>query len=139
MQKSDILNPAGPSELDECSIYDITMGKNLMSGVMMAVRDADKQLGFQYWPELLTSDAMLFFFPDEQVRSMHMRNVAFPLLMSWINKDHIVVSQIRAMPSDTQLYSSEKPAMYCLESHPALLSRLQIGDELEFIRDKKTT
>lgn len=130
------LNPSVDNPLKECSIYDVTMGKNLISRVMMAIKDSDKQLGFQFWPELLPSDAMLFFFPTEEIRSMHMRNVAFPLLMSWINKDHIVVSQMVAEPSDTYLYSSKVPAQFCLESHPALLSRLQLGDELRFTLDK---
>lgn len=131
------LNPSGPNQLDECSIYNVSMDKPLISGVMMAIEDPDKQLGFQFWPELLTSDAMLFFFSKEEVRSMHMRNVAFPLLMSWIDKDYKVVSQIVADPSNTVIYSSNVPAMYCLESHPALLSRLQIGDELKFTKIEK--
>ena len=137
MNKIKTLNPSGPNQLDECSIYNVSMDKPLISGVMMAIEDSDKQLGFQFWPELLTSDSMLFFFTKEEVRSMHMRNVAFPLLMSWIDKDCKVVSQIVAQPSETVLYSSSVPAMYCLESHPALLSRLQIGDELEFKKMEK--
>ena len=136
MKKSNILNPSGPDQLQECSVYNSTMDKMLIPNVMMAIKEVDKQLGFQFWPELLTGDAILFFFDKEDIRTMHMHNVAFPLLMVWIDANRKILNMFVAQPSDSQLYSSKIPSQYCLECHPALLSRLQLGDQLKFLKKK---
>lgn len=137
MQKSIGLNPSGPNQLEYCTVFNVTTGKTLLPSVMIADNDADRALGFQFWPELMTGDAMLFLFDDEQVRNMHMRNVAFPLMMCWINTDRIVIGMTLAQQSNTQLYSSKVPVRYCLECHPAIISRLQAGDELRFTRNEE--
>ena len=124
------------NELPACNIYNVTNGDLVIKDAMLLVRSDDMRLGFQFWPKLSITDAMTFFFNEESIRSMHMRNVTFPLLMTWLNKDSVIISQVLAQPSNTQLYSSVLPASLCIESHPDLLERLHVGDKLSIVRSK---
>lgn len=58
--------------------------------------------------------------------------VLFPIAAIWIDSMGRVTSAQLARPWRL-FYASSSPAQYVLEGHPDLLSRVQVGDELNFI------
>ena len=120
--------------LRKCTIYNATTNVILFPNAMIADNDNLRQLGFQYFEEMEDEDSILFLFEDEKVRSMHMRNVKFPLLMTWMDSNHVVCGMSIAEANSPLLYSSTYPAQFCLESHPDLIYKIRIGDVLKFLK-----
>jgi uncharacterized membrane protein (UPF0127 family) len=63
--------------------------------------------------------------------SIHMLFVFFPIAAIWINSAGRVTSAQLAKPWHPY-YASTEPACYVLETSPAILERIQVGDEVDF-------
>ncbi len=71
---------------------------------------------------------------DERVESVmataiHMLFVFFPIAVVWLDRNFCVVDKRLARPF-RPYYAPRRPARYILEASPALLERVEIGDQL---------
>lgn len=72
--------------------------------------------GMMWRKELPAGKAMLFIFPDEQVRSFWMRNTLIPLDMIFISADKTIVGIVaQAAPKTLTSRSVGAPSKYVLE------------------------
>ena len=95
------------------------------------------QTGLMYRSSMEDHQAMLFVFPDSQVRSFYMKNTQIPLDIIYINSNKEIVSfQKNARPFDESPLPSSVPSQYVLEINAGLSDEwgLEKGDRIEFTR-----
>jgi len=63
--------------------------------------------------------------------SIHMFFVPFPIAVVWINDAGQVVDKVLALPW-RPFYAPRSPARYVLETQPAFLDHISLGDEIVF-------
>lgn len=63
--------------------------------------------------------------------SIHMLFVFFSISVFWMNSEGVVVDKTIAQP--WRFYGPKHAAQYILEVSPAILDKVQIGDQLAFI------
>jgi uncharacterized membrane protein (UPF0127 family) len=63
--------------------------------------------------------------------TIHMFFVFFPIAVVWLDGERRVVDKVLARPF-RPYYAPRAAAQYFLEGEPALLDRVEIGDELAF-------
>jgi uncharacterized membrane protein (UPF0127 family) len=93
----------------------------------------ERETGLMYRKQMKDDRAMLFVFPDEQVRYFYMKNTYIPLDIIYADgKMRIVSIAHNAVPLDETPLSSVKEAKYVLEIKGGLCERLGIaeGDRL---------
>jgi len=93
------------------------------------------QTGLMYRDSMKDHQAMLFIFPDVQVRSFYMKNTAIALDIIFINETKEIVSfQKNAKPYDATSLPSGAPVQYVLEINAGLSDRwgLETGDRIEW-------
>lgn len=93
------------------------------------------QTGLMYRSSMEDHQAMLFIFPDSQVRSFYMKNTQIPLDIIYINSNKEIVSfQKNARPFDERSLPSQFPAQYVLEINAGLSDEwgLEAGDRIEW-------
>jgi uncharacterized membrane protein (UPF0127 family) len=90
--------------------------------------------GLQYRRRLRPGEALILVHGSDSVAttSIHMFFVFFPIAAIWINSQGRVTSAQLARPW-RPFYASPQPARYVLEAEPALLERLKVGDEVDFV------
>ncbi len=90
--------------------------------------------GLQFSKPLEPDQGLLMVNQSEGVAStsIHMFFVFFPIAAIWINNDGLVTSAQLAKPW-RPYYASPKPARYILEAPPETLSRVSVGDEVDFL------
>jgi uncharacterized membrane protein (UPF0127 family) len=90
--------------------------------------------GLQFRRRLRPDEAIILVYPDEGVflSSIHMLFVFFPIAAIWIDSMGRVTKTQLAKPW-RPYYASPTPAQYVLEADPELLSRISVGDELNFV------
>lgn len=90
--------------------------------------------GLQYRRRLEPGEALILVKPADSIvnSSIHMFFVFFPIAAVWINHQGRVTSAQLARPW-RPYYASHEPARYVLEASPDLLSRIVVGDEVEFV------
>jgi len=90
--------------------------------------------GLQFSKPLQPHQGLLLANKNEGVASssIHMFFVFFPIAAIWINNDGLITSAQLAKPW-RPYYASPKPARYILEASPEILSRVSVGDEVEFL------
>ena len=90
--------------------------------------------GLQFRRRLRPGEAIILVHPDEGVfmSSIHMLFVFFAIAAVWIDSMGRVTSVQLAMPW-RPYYRSPSPAQYVLETSPEFLSRVSVGDELNFV------
>lgn len=96
------------------------------------------QTGLMYRSSMEDNQAMLFVFPDSQVRSFYMKNTRIALDIIFINSNQEIVSfQKNAQPFDERSLPSNVPSQYVLEINAGLSDSwgLETGDRIEW---KKT-
>jgi len=84
------------------------------------------------------NQAMLFIFPNIQMRSFYMKNTIIPLDIIYLDENKKVVSiQKNAKPMDETSLPSSAPAKYVLEINGGLSDELNIveGDSIAFTKD----
>lgn len=64
--------------------------------------------------------------------AIHMFFVFFPIVAIWLDRDGRVVDTRLARPW-RPLYVPRAPARYVVEAAPALLEKITVGEELEFV------
>jgi uncharacterized membrane protein (UPF0127 family) len=100
------------------------------------VADTDEATtrGLMWRAQLPDGKAMLFIFPDEQVRSFWMRNTLIPLDMIFISADKTIVGIVRnAVPRTLASRSVGIPSKYVLEVRGGWSERsgIQSGSRVE--------
>lgn len=93
------------------------------------------QTGLMYRSSMDNNQAMLFVFPDSQVRSFYMKNTQIALDIIYINTNLEIVSfQKNAQPLDERSLPSTAPAQYVLEINAGLSDTLglEAGDRIEW-------
>ena len=90
--------------------------------------------GLQFRRRLRPGEAIILVHPDEGVflSSIHMFFVFFAIAAVWIDSMGRVTSVQLARPW-RPYYHSPSPAQYVLEASPEFLSRVSVGDELNFV------
>lgn len=90
--------------------------------------------GLQYRRRLEPGEALILVKPADSIvnSSIHMFFVFFPIAAVWINHQGRVTSAQLARPWHPY-YASPEPARYVLEAAPDLLSRIAVGDEVDFV------
>jgi len=107
-----------PPEFRPDKVVAVTDGTNTVA-VFQAETAADDyswQTGLMYRKSMRNTDAMLFIFPDEQVRYFYMKNTYIPLDIIYIDKNKRIISiHADARPLDETPVPSPAPAQYVLE------------------------
>jgi len=76
----------------------------------------ERETGLMYRKKMRDNQAMLFVFPDREVRYFYMKNTYLPLDVLFMDEDGKIVSITEnAQPLDERPFSSQKPARYVLE------------------------
>jgi hypothetical protein len=98
----------------------------------------ETQTGLMNRGSMQNNQAMLFIFPDVEMRSFYMKNTLIPLDIIYIDETNKVVSiQKDAKPMDETALPSQAPAKYVLEINAGLSDQLNIveGDSISFSKN----
>jgi uncharacterized membrane protein (UPF0127 family) len=108
-------------------------GEVLLTAARWCESAACRFLGLQFRRGLGPQEGLLLAHPRESTlgSSIHMFFVFFPIAAIWINTQGVVTSAQLARPW-RPYYASPAPARYVLEARPELLTRVRVGDRLEF-------
>ncbi len=109
-------------------------GEVLVRSARWCSSRASRLRGLQYRRRLDPGEALILVHPGDSIfnSSIHMLWVFFPIAAVWINSAGQVTSAQLARPWRLY-YASPKPARYVLEAEPALLERIAVGDEVDFV------
>lgn len=111
-------------------------GKNKMDfEIEFATGEYETALGLMYRNSMQSNRAMLFVFPEEEMRSFWMENTYISLDIIYINKNKEIVSISKnATPLSRESRPSEAPAMYVLEVNGGICDKYGIekGDKITF-------
>lgn len=105
--------------------------------IEIAETDYERQRGLMDRKSMKDDQAMLFIFPDIQMRSFYMKNTYITLDIIYLDNSNKVVSiQKNAKPLDESSLPSTAPAKYVLEINGGLTDKLFIteGDSIVFSR-----
>ena len=117
---------------------------DIVLDVEIADTDATRTRGLMFREQLPYNQGMLFVFDDEQVRSMWMLNMQFPLDLVWFDKDgNVVHIEKNVQPCKSALETatctfqnaSGKKAQYVLEVTAGFIEKFGITEnsKLEII------
>ncbi len=114
-------------------IKNATRAEVIASRVKWCTTFMTRGLGLMFHPPLREDEAYIFAERRESRRltTIHMLFVFFPLAVIWLDAHKRIVDKVLARPF-YPYYAPRQPAQYYLECHPAVLERVQIGDQLEF-------
>jgi uncharacterized membrane protein (UPF0127 family) len=89
--------------------------------------------GLMFHRPLAEDEAYLFVLarPSVADAAIHMFFVTFPIAVVWLNAEKRVIHRVLARPW-RPYYAPPKPALYFLEGPPGLLSRVEVGEVLEW-------
>jgi uncharacterized membrane protein (UPF0127 family) len=89
--------------------------------------------GLMLRPSLPADEGLIFVYPQESITAttIHMFFVFFAIAVVWLDREGRVVDAKLARPW-RPYYAPAKPARYFIEARPALLDRVQVGDQLLF-------
>ncbi|MCK0177838.1 DUF192 domain-containing protein [Flavobacteriaceae bacterium S0862] len=105
--------------------------------IEIADNEYETQTGLMDRKSMKDTNAMLFIFPDMQLRSFYMKNTLIPLDIIYLDNNYTIVSiQENAKPLDEASLSSGSPAQYVLEINGGLSQQLKIkvGDKMSFTK-----
>lgn len=91
-------------------------------------------IGLQFSKPLEPDHGLLLANRNESVAgsSIHMFFVFYPIAAIWINNHGLITSAQLAKPW-RPYYASPEPARYILEAPPETMSRVSVGDEIDFL------
>lgn len=89
--------------------------------------------GLMFRSRLRAGEALILAEAGESraAAAIHMFFVPFAIAAIWIDNSGRVVDKVRAQPW-RPFYAPRAPARYTLETDPAFLDQVSIGDELDF-------
>ncbi|MCB0463657.1 MAG: DUF192 domain-containing protein [Flavobacteriaceae bacterium] len=106
--------------------------------IELAEDEYETQTGLMHRGSMQNNQAMLFIFPNIQMRSFYMKNTLIPLDIIYLDENKKVVSiQKNAKPMDETSLPSRAPAKYVLEINGGLSDQLNIveGDSIAFSKN----
>lgn len=106
--------------------------------IEFAEDEYETQTGLMHRGSMKNNQAMLFIFPNVQMRSFYMKNTLISLDIIYVDENqHIVSIQKNAKPMDETSLPSAAPAKYVLEINGGLSDQLKIveGDSISFKRN----
>jgi uncharacterized membrane protein (UPF0127 family) len=108
-------------------------GATLLAGARWCASFLCRLRGLMFRSGLRAGEALILVEPRESrsATAIHMFFVPFAIAAIWINTSGRVVDKVLARPW-RPVYAPRAPARYTLETHPAFLDRVAIGDELVF-------
>jgi uncharacterized membrane protein (UPF0127 family) len=108
-------------------------GDTLLSRVKWCASYFCRLRGLMFRSGLRAGEALLFVEASESrvATTIHMFFVPFAIAVVWLDGAGRVVDKALAQPW-RPAYAPRAPARYYLETHPAFLDRVSIGDELIF-------
>lgn len=107
----------------------------ILLDIEIADNDEERTRGLMDRQDLPDNAAMLFIFPNDELRSFWMKNTYIPLDIIYISSRKEIVSiQKYTQPKSTYSIPSEKPAMYVLEVNAGFTDNNGInpGDKINF-------
>jgi uncharacterized protein len=118
------------------TIRHLATGQSLLHSVRWGASFASRLRGFMFRRGVAPDEALLMVEPRESRAgtSIHMFFVNFPLGVVWLNQAGEVVDKVEAMPW-RPYYAPRAPARYILETHPAFLDKVVVGDTWAFDHD----
>lgn len=105
--------------------------------IEIADDEYETQTGLMHRKSMTNNNAMLFIFPDMQMRAFYMKNTYIPLDIIYLDKDSLIVSiQENAKPLDETSLPSGVPAQYVLEINGGLSQQwsIAVGDKMVFTK-----
>jgi len=108
-------------------------GEVLLDSVLWCASSLCKFRGLQFRSGLQSGEGLILVHKKDSVAqtSIHMFFVFFPIAVVWISQDGIVTHKVLAKPW-RPYYASPSPASYVLETTPAFLEKIEIGEEIDF-------
>jgi uncharacterized membrane protein (UPF0127 family) len=106
--------------------------------IELAEDEYETQTGLMHRVSMQNNQAMLFIFPNVQMRSFYMKNTLIPLDIIYLDENKKVVSiQKNTKPMDESSLPSAAPAKYVLEINGGLSDQLNIieGDSISFSKN----
>ncbi len=105
----------------------------LLASVVWCSSRLCRLIGLQFHHPLRPDEGLLLVQNKDSIvsSSIHMFFVFFPIAAVWINADGIVTHTKLAKPW-RPYYNSPTPARFVLETNPAFLEKISVGDILEF-------
>lgn len=109
-------------------------GEVLLRSVRWCASRWCRLVGLQFHRPLQPGEAIILVHKKDSVAnsSIHMFFVFFPIAAVWINGEGRVTSAQLAKPW-RPFYASSDPARFVLETTPDLLSRIKVGDFVDFV------
>lgn len=122
------------SEPKQVKIVHRATGKVLIQSARWCRSSLCRLIGLQFRRQLNPGEALLLVMSKESIAqtSIHMFFVFFPIAAVWINEAGLVTSVQLAKPW-RPYYASPEPARYVLETSPAFLKKVKVGDEVDFV------
>ena len=105
--------------------------------IEIADNEYETQTGLMDRKSMKDTNAMLFIFPDMQLRSFYMKNTLIPLDIIYLDNNNSIVSiQENTKPLDEASLPSGSPAQYVLEINGGLSQQLniEVGDKMSFTK-----
>ena len=108
-------------------------GATLLAGARWCASFMCRLRGLMFRSHLRAGEALILVEPRESrsATAIHMFFVPFAIAAIWINNSGRVVDKALARPW-RPFYAPRAPARYTLETDPAFLDGVSIGDELVF-------
>ena len=106
--------------------------------IELAEDEYETQTGLMHRGSMQNNQAMLFIFPNVQMRSFYMKNTLIPLDIIYLDESQKVISiQKNAKPMNETSLPSSAPAKYVLEINGGLSDQLHIveGDSMSFSKN----
>jgi uncharacterized membrane protein (UPF0127 family) len=102
--------------------------------IYLALSAQQQRRGLMFVRELPAHTGMLFVYPDENYRSMWMKNTYIPLDMVFARRDGSVTNIARnTVPLSEKSVSSSEPAAFVLELNAGTTMRLSIDEDSSLV------
>ena len=112
--------------------YVIINGERIEVEVAKTFRERER--GLMYQEDLCKDCGMLFVFEEEDFHDFWMKNTLLPLDMIFINSKLEVIDVLHTQPCEAdpcELYSSEKKALYVLETNQDRFNEDVVGEKVK--------
>ena len=112
----------------------IGAGEVLVPRVRWCADPICRLVGLQFRRRLDPDTGLVLVYPGNTVAgaTIHMFFVFFPLGVVWVNHANQVVDKVLAKPW-RPYYAPSAPARYILETEPQILTKIELGGELNFV------
>lgn len=97
----------------------------VITGVVLAHTPEQHSLGLSGRP--IIDQAMLFVWPEAQVRRFWMKDTHQPLVLYYLDEQARIFQQISMMPHSEQHHLSQSPARYALELPQAMANQVNLS------------